>query len=169
MVTLWRVTYVYWWRKWVDFLRGSACAVITQNSECSADFGEARGTTAAFHMMASWWQFSVSRYMYRSFLVRARSIVSRNTCLLYRYEENVKVSLFFSESSLICQLNHMFIIQIWGKSFGCVRDATCPHTATFCDINKTMETSETLLFMSYWAKPIRSWRFRIHYQLFIHG
>jgi hypothetical protein len=36
---------VYWWRKWVDFLRGSACAVITRNSECSPDFGEARGMT----------------------------------------------------------------------------------------------------------------------------
>jgi hypothetical protein len=29
----------------VDFLRGSACAVVTRNSECSPDFGEARGTT----------------------------------------------------------------------------------------------------------------------------
>jgi hypothetical protein len=28
----------------VDFLRGSACAVVTRNSECSADFGKARGT-----------------------------------------------------------------------------------------------------------------------------
>jgi hypothetical protein len=89
---------------------------------------EAKCLVATFHMMASWWQFLVSRY--RSFLVRAHSIVSRNTCLLYRYEENVKVLLIFSESSFICQLNHMFIIQIWGKSFGGVPDATCPHTAT---------------------------------------
>ncbi len=29
----------------MDFLRDSACAVITWNSECSADFGEARGMT----------------------------------------------------------------------------------------------------------------------------
>jgi hypothetical protein len=29
----------------VDFLRDSVCAVITLNSECSADFGEARGMT----------------------------------------------------------------------------------------------------------------------------
>ena len=29
----------------MDFLRDSACAVITRNSECSPDFGEARGTT----------------------------------------------------------------------------------------------------------------------------
>jgi hypothetical protein len=36
---------VYWWRKWVDFLRGLVCTVITRNSECSADFGEALGTT----------------------------------------------------------------------------------------------------------------------------
>jgi hypothetical protein len=42
---------VYWWRKWVDFLRGSACAVITWNSECSADFGEARGTTSGTIMV----------------------------------------------------------------------------------------------------------------------
>jgi hypothetical protein len=37
---------VYLWRKWVDFLRGSACAVVTRNFECSPDVGEARGTTS---------------------------------------------------------------------------------------------------------------------------
>jgi hypothetical protein len=90
---------------------------------------EAKCLVAAFHM-ASWWQFLVSRY--RSFLARAHSSVSwnRNICSLYGYEENLKVSLFFSKSLLICQLKHMFIIQIWGKSFGGTRDATCPHTAT---------------------------------------
>jgi hypothetical protein len=65
------------------------------------------------------------------FLARARSPVSWNICSLHRYEENLKVSLFFSKSLLICQLKHMFIIQIWWKSFGGARDATCPHTATY--------------------------------------
>jgi hypothetical protein len=88
---------------------------------------EAKCLVAAFHM-ASWWQFLVSRY--RSFLARARSSVSWNICSLYGYDENLKVSLFFSESSLICQLKHMFIIQIRRKCFGGTRDATCPHTAT---------------------------------------
>jgi hypothetical protein len=50
---------VYWWRKWVDFLRGSACAVVTRNSECSPDFGEARGTTPVFNTFDAAWITSI--------------------------------------------------------------------------------------------------------------
>jgi hypothetical protein len=82
------------------------------------------------------------------FLARARSPVSWNICSLHRYEENLKVSLFFSESLLICQLKHMFIIQIRWKSFG-VLVTQCVLIPLHTDINKPIKTSDTLLFMSY--------------------
>jgi hypothetical protein len=65
----------------------------------------------------------ISRY--RSFFARARSSVSWNICLLYRYEEN----LLGGTQRVLIQLH--------------------------ADINKPIETSETLLFMSYW--PVIDW------------